>query len=126
MHTNVLSLNHLKTIPLPPSLMGKSPSMKPALVPKMLGTAALKHPQHSVKSQWWELVPREEGSRGSGALTRNLPQGMYLGLCPIHHLWSLLEAPPPQMLRSLLQLADPETQVEQYRDPEGSPSPKFI
>ena len=28
------------------------------------------------------------------------------------------------MLRSLAQLADPETQVEQYQDPPGSPSPR--
>ena len=66
-----------------------------------------------------------EGSAagGSGALTRDLAQGMYLGLCPTHHPWSL-RPHLPQMLRSLAQLADPETQVEQYRDPPGSPSPR--
>ena len=89
----------------------------------MLGIAVLKDPQHLVKSQWWELHQEGKAAGVSGALTRDLPQGMYPGLCPTHHLWSL-RPHLPQMLRSLAQLADPETQVEQYWDPQGSPSPR--
>ena len=120
---NILSLSHPETILCPPVSWENCLPWNQSLVPKMLGIAVLKDPQHLVKSQWWELHQEGKAAGVSGALTRDLPQGMYLSLCPTHHLWSL-RSHLPQMLRSLTQLADPETQVEQYWDPQGSPSPR--
>ena len=88
----------------------------------MLGTAALKDPQHLVKSMVG-TVPGGERSMGLWSTYQRLAPGHVPG--PVPHTPPVVsEAHLPQMLRSLAQLADPETQVEQYQDPPGSPSPR--